>query len=157
MPPKVKVVRPSIGTSSPASFAKQFAYEVSQGRLDTHLDILWMAIDERIRTYTGQNRPTDEETQRKLSKVRKLRGMDFEPEVDHTYGIFGETYRGVVVRYHGEGKPYENGQRRARIEIVDAADSGKEVGSFNLIPMAALMELPEKSGESDDQTQIQKI
>lgn len=161
MPPKIRVVNRSIGSDNVPEFVKQFAYQVSLGNFDTHLDLLYAAIDERLRQYTGKNIPNTEETQKKLAKVRKLRGADVEPEIDHRYGVFGEKYRGMEVLFHGEAESYENGARKARVEVIISAESGMEAGEFRLIPFSALMELPpipeSSDSETDDMTHVQKI
>jgi hypothetical protein len=164
MPPtKIKVVKPKIGSENVPAFVKQLAYEISQGTLDTHLDLIYTAVDDRIRQYTSINKPNDKETEAKLALVRKYRGGDVtEPEIDKAYFVSGEKYRAVIVRFDGEPKPFENGARKARVEIMIASEaSGLEAGSVKIIPLAVLMEIPKEQDSEDldpiDRTISQKI
>lgn len=158
VPPKIKVVNKNIGSDNVPEFARQFAFQLAQGRFDTHLDLLYIALDDRVRNYMRVSKPIDEDTQKKLAHIRKLRGVELELVIGTKYGVFGDIYRGVVVAFHGEGKPYDNGARKARVEVVISTPESKlEVGTFRLIPMAALMELPPETSQEPSTTQIQKI
>lgn len=159
MPPKIRVVKPNIGTDNIPAFLKRFSAEIAAGKFDAYLDVLYRIVDDRVREYQVDDKPDDEETQKKLASIRKMRGVDFEPKLDGRYGVIGEKYRGLEVIYHGEASAFANGNRRAKVQIAVQGNTSMEVNSIKLIPMAALMELPEppKEDEEADMTRVQKI
>lgn len=168
MPPKgrdnIRVVKKTVRIENVPEFVKQLAARIESGDLDSHLDLVYIAADERIRQLHG-NRPDPEEVHKKLGSVMKLRGVDVEnPEAGKRYRIRGESYRGVEVTFLGEAQAYENGNRKARVSVELAGDqsvSKLKPGSFVKVPLAALMELPAgeaaPEGSAVNDTQIQKI
>lgn len=152
----IRVVKNNIGTDDLGQYLKTFAYAVSSGKFDTHLDVLYRIIDDRVREYTGLNTPDDPATEKKLGRIKKLREPTMQPVAGNRYGVFGERYRGVVVEFQGyASSDYEDGSRKVRVLVVETGQSSLDIGT-KLMPLAALMELPPKKS-SDDSTNIEKI
>lgn len=153
MPGKtIRVAKSNIGADDIGQYLKSFAYAVGSGKFDTHLDVLYRIVDDRIRVYTGVSKPVDTDTEKKLGRVKKLRDADLEPVIGSRYGVFGERYRGVVVEYKGEATPYEDGSRKARVLVLESGQSALASNTAKMLPIVALQELPKSyAGPKDNQ------
>lgn len=158
MPPKVRVVKNSIGTEDINQFVKTFLYTVSRGGLDTHLDVLYEIVVDRITSYQNDNGdPEDPAVLRKLSEIRRLRAPSADLMPGSIYQVTGELYRGVTVKYLGNSSKSTPERPMARVEVVSVGQSSKsdlQPGVVKLIPLAALQDLPDLPGEK---TLIEKI
>lgn len=159
MPPKVRVVKNSIGTEDIGQFVKSFAYAISRGELDTHLDVIYEMVVDRVTSFQGPGDSEDPEVIRKLSQIRILRKPSTDLTLGGVYTVTGERYRGVTVKYHGKATKSTPERPLARVEVVSAGQSGLEEGAVKLIPLAALngISLAETLDNSADVTRIEKI
>lgn len=160
MASKVRVVRNSIGTEDVTKFVKSFHFAVSRGELDTHLDVLYEAIVDRIKAYqVEEGDPEDAETVSKLKAIRKLRGGPNELSVGTVYEVTGDRYRGVTVRFLGISDRSTKERQLAKVLVLTLGNvmgNGLAVDEVKLIPVAALKDLPEVPPAASE-TLVEKI
>ena len=157
MATKVRVVRNSIGTEDVTKFVKSFHFAVSRGELDTHLDVLYEILVDRIRVYQGEaGDPEDAETTKKLSAIRRLRGGPNELSTGSLYEVTGERYKDVQVRFLGISDKSTKDRQLAKVQVISVGQSNLVLDEVKLIPVAALKDLPEIPPAASE-TLVEKI
>lgn len=106
---------------------------LSVGEFDTHLDILFQAVDARIQESQGE--PGDAvEPRDRVPTVKLTPGAD--------YQLSGDKYAGVVVVYLEDVEPRDGdgGIRKVKVLCTDANSGGPIVpGKHYKLPAAALV------------------
>jgi hypothetical protein len=113
------------------------------GEFDGDLDVLYEALDERIRWYQKEEGEPDQDPRERAEKLKVLRSPQVIPVEGRLYRVRGEKYAGVTVKFL-ELVPQQNGDApKSLVEVALAADSGLENGKLYKLPTAALEEVPE--------------
>lgn len=114
-----------------------FVKAIAGGVYDTHLDILFAAVDGRIQE--SQQEPGDFVPPRKPTQ-------DEVPEFarDLRYSLLGERYSGVVVKFldYMEPRDGDGGIRKAKVECI-YGNEDVTAGKVYKVPLTALVEWKE--------------
>jgi hypothetical protein len=122
-------------------FVQQYEKQIAQGDFDVYLDRLWNATDGRLREYFQEDGSPDAEQKLNVDKVLRMREAPEHLSVGDFYGIFGDQYNGVIVKFLGIAKESENnGHEKARVQICEG-NLDLDRGKTYKIPTGALMSL----------------
>lgn len=131
-----------------AAFISEFLGLLNKGEFDVFLDSLWKGIDDRLRVYFEEmDRDADDEQEERAEKVRRMRTSPKNLVAGNYYGIHGEKYSTVIVKYLG---PVEESKKsdypKSHVRVVIGTDS-LPLGEYK-IPTGALMVLEGRSQDS---------
>lgn len=110
---------------------------LSVGEFDTHLDILFQAVDARIQE--SQQEPGDAVEPR--DRIPEQKPVDL--VMGRKYFLSGDKYAGVVVKYLDIVYPRDGdgGISKVKVECVSGNDA-VTAGKFYKLPATALVEIP---------------
>lgn len=118
---------------------------IAEGEFDTHLDVIFTAVDARIAQYMEENPqdalPTLKDRQ---ERFRTLRREPPQLVAGKKYRLAGEKYEGVSVSYLGmmERSDGDGGAAKAKVEII-TGNSTVQPGKVYKVPVSALEDIPE--------------
>jgi len=139
--PKIRMVRrepPSF--EDVEKFAEVFSQMAEAGDFDTHLDVLWKSVNNRLNVYFDGAGTPDDAQQRRAERIRRMRKAP-EIVVGYIYDIYGDKYKGVRVKVLGHAEESESDAPKVRVQVV-FGNKDYPIGSIYKLLAGALEEIP---------------